>query len=88
MLFWSMFFAEESIRFATARSVFEEPDKRASKYIMVFKGIWVFPKIGVPQNGRFIMEKPIKMDDLEVPLFSETLKRSAHNLTYAHGAPT
>ena len=72
MLFWSMFFAEESIRFATARSVFEEPDKRASKYIMVFKGIWVFPKIGVPQNGRFIMEKPIKMDDLEVPLFSET----------------
>ena len=27
--------------------------------------IWVFPKIGVPQNGWFIMEKnPIKMDDL------------------------
>ena len=22
--------------------------------------IWVFPKIGVPQNGWFIMEKPIK----------------------------
>ena len=31
-----------------------------------------FRKIGIPQNRWFIMENPIKMDDLGVPLFSET----------------
>ncbi len=34
--------------------------------------IWVLPKIGVPQNGCFIMENPIKIHNLGVPLVLET----------------
>ena len=51
---------------------------------------WVFPKIGVPQNGWFMMENPNKMDDLggtiifgnthmgmEVNILDEANKKSA-----------
>ena len=42
---------------------------------MITTKMWVFQKIGVPQNGWLIVENPIKMDDLGVPLFLETQKR-------------
>ena len=35
-----------------------------SHHVVNDNDIWVFPNIGVPQNGWFILENPIKMDDL------------------------
>ena len=41
-------------------------NENSQKMDMVFSNgyMWVFPKIGIPQNGWFTMENLIKMDDL------------------------
>ncbi len=54
--------------------------------IQIGRNIWVFPKIGVPQNGGFTRKNPIKMDDLGVPLFLETPIYTGYLGTTVHPA--
>ena len=39
-------------------------EKNVVVLVIYSRFIWLFPKIGVPQNGWFIMENHYKMDDL------------------------
>ena len=60
----------------------------ASLIIGPFPQIWAFSEIGVLQNAWFIMENPIKMDDLGAPLFSETSISRERNLRSNPNLPT
>ncbi len=45
----------------------KQVDKRFKPHqVKLWQDTWVFPKIRVPQNGWFITENPIKIDDLAV----------------------
>ena len=60
-LFWTFFFCTKKGMQQNGNEVFG-CDVYVI-YLIIYIYIWVFPKIGVPQNGWFIMENPIKMYD-------------------------
>ena len=51
------------------RPLWIQPLKNCPKIATGYMG---FPQMGDPQNGWFVTENAIKLDDLVVPLFQET----------------
>ncbi len=62
-----------SKRFLASCSHFHSFIQKVKGRLKVGTQIWMFPKIGIPQNGWLVMENPIKLDDVGGnPLFLET----------------
>ena len=59
-----IFFAKQNIRDDKGPRRFRQPSPSPKRLECGCTVVWVFSKIGVPQNGWFMMENPIKMDDL------------------------
>jgi hypothetical protein len=53
------------------KHIIETTNQIQAVYVLVVQcvSIWGFPTTGVPENGRLLMENPIKLDDLGVPPF-------------------
>ena len=59
---------EDSKGVLNNRSSFQQRNIHRIPGLQIASPIWVFPKIAIPQNGWFLMENPIKMVHLGVPI--------------------
>ena len=69
------------------RSLWVDQEEEWCRNPVIYMALGVFPKIGVPQNGWFIMEKPIKMDDLEVPIIFGNIHMLEYIISWKQMSP-